>query len=117
MPLGRVGADELPFLGEEMNRVWVWADAVEALARGGHPGGGDGHSFMRAMGERRGDGRLLGRLWGGCGCPRLRCGLDSWPVRSIAVSGMAGFWIGHRLVGVLVKLARHGVNWSVGRML
>ena len=72
MPLGRVGTDELPFLGEEMGRVWVRADAIEALARGGHSGGGDGHPFMRAMWERRGGGRLLGHLWGSCGRPRLR---------------------------------------------
>ena len=65
MSLGCVGADELPFLGEEMGRVWVRADAIEALARGGHPGGGDGYSFVCAMGERRRGGRLLGRLWGG----------------------------------------------------
>ena len=38
------------------------------------------------------------------------------PVRSIAVSGLAGFWIRPGLVGGLMKLERHGVNWSVGKI-
>ena len=63
MPLGRVGADELPFLGEEMGRVWVGADAIEALARRRHSGGGDGHPLCVPCGNVG----EVGGSWGTCG--------------------------------------------------